>query len=286
MNKKIITTVVVLCFAVSVIVFLSTMKESRESSAESASVKLAKFCIAQAYPVKPEEEPVKTEESAGTVIKTVSKEVKKRPEATEKVDNSKPKVIIYHTHSSESYQPYTESNFHRLEETGTVREVGNVMASELNRLGVAVVHNKTIHDNPSYNESYTRSMETITALIEKYPTAEVIIDLHRDAAAYTGNVGETLNISGDTVAEYKLVVGQNNDNYKQLMAFANKVNSAADKLYPGFSGRIIEKEYRYNEYVADKYLLLEVGNNQNNIAEVKKTGLYFARVLADVLEEE
>ena len=80
--------------------------------------------------------------------------------------------------------------------------------------------------------------------------------------------------------------GQNNDNYKQLMAFANKVNNAADKLYPGFSGRIIEKEYRYNEYVADKYLLLEVGNNQNNIAEVKKTGLYFARVLADVLEEE
>ena len=95
-----------------------------------------------------------------------------------------------------------------------------------------------------------------------------------------------MTIENEKTAKYKLVVGQNNDNYSQLMDFANKVNAAADKMYPGFSGRIIEKEYRYNEYIADKYLLLEVGNNQNHIKEVRKTGKYFARVLAKVLEAE
>ena len=54
----------------------------------------------------------------------------------------------------------------------------------------------------------------------------------------------------------------------------------------GFGGRIIEKEYRYNEYIADKCLLLEIGNNQNKIEEVENTGKYFARVLAEVIEEE
>ena len=284
MNRKAIAFTVMTCFVFSVVVCLTMMAENGQTSGVSL---LGRLCIAQVYPGSIEvEQEVKVSENnkepqiTTTVVKQTKKATEKKPEP----DNSKPEVIIYHTHSSESYQPYTASNFHRQEEAGTVREVGNVMTAELNRLGIAVVHDKTIHDSPSYNESYDRSLETVTALMKKYPTAKVIIDLHRDAAAYTGNVGETMMIEGEKTAKYKLVVGQNNDNYSQLMAFANKVNTAADKMYPGFSGRIIEKEYRYNEDIADNYLLLEVGNNQNNIKEVRKTGKYFARVLAKVLE--
>ncbi len=82
------------------------------------------------------------------------------------------------------------------------------------------------------------------------------------------------------------MVGQNNANFTKLMKHARKITARAEKLYPGFEGRIIEKEYRYNEYIADKYLLLEVGNNQNNIEEVRATGKYFAHVLASVIQEE
>jgi len=288
MNKKLVSAAIMICFITTVMVCLTGMVRSGQPLAGSRAMMLGKMCIAHVYPgsvetIKAEERKVDKEiQVTETVVKQTKKQEK---ENTEKVDNSKPQVIIYHTHSSESYQPYAEGNFHRQEEPGTVREVGNVMTAELNKLGIAVVHDKTIHDSPSYNESYDRSMETITALIKKYPTAKVIIDLHRDAAAYTGNVGETMMIEGEKTAKYKLVIGQNNDNYSQLMAFANKVNKTADELYPGFSGRIIEKEYKYNEYIADNYLLLEVGNNQNNIKEVRKTGKYFARVLAKVLEE-
>ena len=292
MNRKWTAFTVMICFALSVAACLAAMMESEQTSAVRM---LGKLCIAQVYPgsivTEQESEEVEEAEQAEAqeepqVTATVVKQTKKVETKKPAVDNSKPQVIIYHTHSSESYQPYTASNFHRQEEAGTVREVGGVMTSELNRLGISVVHDKTIHDSPSYNESYDRSLETVTALMKKYPTAKVIIDLHRDAAAYTGNVGETMMIEGEKTAKYKLVVGQNNDNYSQLMDFANKVNAAADKMYPGFSGRIIEKEYRYNEYIADEYLLLEVGNNQNHIKEVRKTGKYFARVLAKVLEEE
>ena len=286
MSRRVFVFTAMICFIFSVTASFINLLDSGQTSGVRM---LSRLCIAQVYPGGLSED-AEVEEREVTekpqVTPTVVKETKKVETKKQVPDNSKPQVIIYHTHSSESYQPYTASNFHRQEEAGTVREVGNVMTAELNRLGVAVVHDKTIHDRPSYNESYDRSMETITALMKKYPTAKVIIDLHRDAAAYTGNVGETMMIEGEKTAKYKLVVGQNNDNYSQLMTFANQVNAAADKMYPGFSGRIIEKEYRYNEYIADKYLLLEVGNNQNHIKEVRKTGKYFARVLAKVLEAE
>ena len=57
-------------------------------------------------------------------------------------------------------------------------------------------------------------------------------------------------------------------------------------MYSGFTGAIIEKNYNYNEFVSNKALLLEVGNNKNTIEEANACGRYFAEVLADVIEEE
>ena len=101
-----------------------------------------------------------------------------------------PQVIIYHTHSTESYMPYKESNYHREAEEGTVRDVGNVLETELKKRGINVIHDKTIHDRPSYTASYGRSRETIKALMQKYPTAKYVIDLHRDAAAASSTEGK------------------------------------------------------------------------------------------------
>mgnify|MGYP003309873499 CR=1 FL=1 len=197
-----------------------------------------------------------------------------------------PLVIIYHTHSSESYMPYKESNYHREEVKGTVREVGDVMEETLEKKGINVIHDKTVHDRPSYNESYNKSLATIQSLKKKYPTAVYIIDLHRDAAASSAKEGKYTIIDGKRVAKFSLVVGQANENYVELYDFAKKVGSRAGEMYSGFTGAIIEKNYNYNEFVSNKALLLEVGNNKNTIEEANACGRYFAEVLADVIEEE
>lgn len=205
--------------------------------------------------------------------------------AAANIDYSKPVVIIYHTHATESYQPVSEGNFHSLAEYGTVREVGDVLTEELEAQGIQVIHDKTIHDSPSYNQSYTRSLETIQTLMGSNESARIIIDLHRDAAAYSGNVAMTAAIKNDTVAKYSLVIGTGNPNLEALRLFANHVNETAEKTYPGFSGKIIEKQYKFNQYVSDYHLLLEVGNNQNTIEQAKLTGKYFGRVLAKAIKE-
>ena len=203
----------------------------------------------------------------------------------QKISDEKPLVIIYHTHATESYQPAAEGNFHIIEEASTVREVGNVLTQALEAKGIQVVHDKTLHDSPSYNQSYSRSLETINSLLAQYPNADMVIDLHRDAAAYTGGAGKTVLVNGETVAKYSLVVGNGNANAQTLKTWAGKINKTAESLYPGFGGKIIEKAYKFNQYVSDKHILLEIGNNENNIKESNACAKYFADVVAEVLKQ-
>lgn len=251
---------------------------------------LGELCIAQVVPGSKDVETGTFDDQVylGSDIK--SDEDNKSEEQVEKIRDIKltsdPLVIIYHTHSSESYMPFKESNYHRVDEEGTVRDVGNVLENELKKKGINVIHDKTIHDRPSYNESYSRSLATIKTLKEKYPTALYIIDLHRDAAAASATEGKYIEIDGKRVAKFSMVVGRSNENYVELYDFAKKVSGKAAAMYSGFGGAIIEKDYNYNEFVSNKALLLEVGNNKNTIEEARECGKYFAEVLASIIKEE
>jgi len=250
---------------------------------------LGRICVEHIVPgeIKDETDEIKTgkleveKEDTGNKDEPVKKDVKKK-----KTAKGKPLVIIYHTHASESYMPYKESNYHRTDVKGTVRDVGNVLEEELEAKGINVIHDRTLHDRPSYNESYDRSLETVTALQRKYPTAKYIIDLHRDAAPASSTEGKWLEINGKRVAKFSMVVGQANQNYVELYDFAKKVRDTAEEMYEGVGGAIIEQNYNYNEFVSNNCILLEVGNNKNTIEESRKCAEYFADVLEKIINEE
>ena len=88
------------------------------------------------------------------------------------------------------------------------------------------------------------------------------------------------------MAKFSLVVGQQNENYVELYDYAKKVSEKAGGMYNGFGGPIIERNYRYNEYVSNRSLLLEIGNNRNTIEEARLCGRYFAEVLASIIKSE
>ncbi|MDO4486520.1 MAG: stage II sporulation protein P [Bacillota bacterium] len=231
--------------------------------------------VADASEVKNADEPEKEDNTSGS-----DKEIK----VSEITDE--PLVIIYHTHASESYMPYKESNYHREAEKGTVRDVGNVIEKELKKEGINVIHDKTVHDRPSYNESYSKSLATVQKLRKQYPSAVYIIDLHRDAATASAKEGKYVDIKGKRTAKFSMVVGQANENYVELYDFAEKIRDKAENMYEGFGGAIIERNYNYNEYLSNKCVLLEVGNNKNTIEEARLCGKYFAKVLAEIIKEE
>lgn len=298
MNKKnkplIVCTLII--FICSTVFFLKVNTASALTSAWIDEVELGQMCINQVVPTARDIEidndsinsKAENNPSATGKEETSLKADKGSPHKEVKMEEIKisgdPQVIIYHTHSTESYLPYKESNYHRVQEEGTVRDVGNVLEEELKKQGINVVHDKTVHDRPSYNESYGRSLNTVKGLMKKYPTAKYIIDLHRDAAASSAKEGKTLNIGGEKTAKYSLVVGRGNENYSELYSFAKKVSQKSESLYKGFGGAIIEKEYRYNGFVSSKAILLEVGNNKNKIEESRACAGYFAEALAEIIK--
>ena len=285
-NKVLVITAAAV-FICSTLFFLNVNPAAALSSGWIDEKKLGELCIAQLTPVSEISSDTESaaddsnanKDDAGTV--TGEKE-----DPDDAVLTSDPMVIIYHTHSTESYMPYKESNYHREAEEGTVRDVGSVLESELKKQGINVVHDKTIHDRPSYNESYNKSLATIEALRDKYPSALYIIDLHRDAAPASASEGKYIRINGSRTAKFSMVVGQANDNYVELYDFAEKISEKAETMYEGFGGAIIERNYNYNEYLTDRCLLLEIGNNKNTIEEARLCGKYFARVLAEIINEE
>ncbi len=196
-----------------------------------------------------------------------------------------PAVLIYHTHTTESYQPVSEGNFHSVEKEGTVRQVGDAMENRLKELGYVVIHDETIHDNPSYNQSYSRSLETAQSYLKQYPQIALVVDLHRDAAGYAGSVGKTVSVEGKNSASYGYVIGQGNPNVMELTKTVNDLNRIAEALYPGFTGKIIEKAYKFNQYISDHHVLIEVGNNENTIEQAILTGQYLGDVIAAYLKE-
>ena len=61
------------------------------------------------------------------------------------------------------------------------------------------------------------------------------------------------------------------------------MNQKANSLYPDSAEGLLK--YKYNQYIRDNYLLLEMGNNQNRIEEAKESAKYFAKVLAEIIKE-
>ena len=195
-----------------------------------------------------------------------------------------PKILIVHTHATESYLPSSEGNYHRKGRLNTVRDAGDVLAETLDKEGIPCVHDSTLHDEKSYNQAYSRSYETTEALLKKYPSIECVIDLHRDAVPGKVSVA-TVSIGGKKCAKYSYVVSNAVETYASNLSFVRKMNETAMKNYDGFTGNILERGYRYNQNLSSKYMLLEIGYNRNDIEEVRNTAEYFGKILAETLKK-
>ena len=225
-------------------------------------------------------EPAETAEPAEPQV-TAVRDSKDKPQPV--VFGEDPVVLIVHTHATETYLPATAGNYHSTSKENSVRDVGEILAESLKEEGIAVVHDETLHDNPSYSSSYSRSYETIQALLDKYPTIECVIDLHRDAID-SQSAAATVSTGGKTCGKYMYVVSTAVPTYESNLKFVKALNRTAGESFNGFTGTVLERGYAYNQGLSDKYLLVEFGNNRNHIEDVRNTARVFGKVLAETLK--
>lgn len=290
--RKTLSKVVLLTYLVSTFFFYNFMvvEDVAIPGFEDLSMTatdLGVMCISTAYPsmgLKLADSRDNDGEFSGGKMETLENNHDKDKEDSKDVviSSEEPKVLIVHTHATESYLPASGGNFHTRDEENTVRDVGNVLQRTLEAKGIGVVHDKTLHDYPSYNDSYDRSYDTTETLLAKYPTIECVIDLHRDAVSST-EPSPTVSIGGKTCARYSYVIGTGASTYSQNKAFITKLNDVASKKYEGFTGAVIERGYRYNQDLSSQYLLLEIGFNRNQIEDCRNTATVVGNILAEVL---
>ncbi|TCU71705.1 stage II sporulation protein P [Tissierella praeacuta] len=213
-----------------------------------------------------------------------------------KIDKEKPYILIYHTHATEAYLMAKSNNYRSQDKKNNMISIGNTIATVLEANGHKVDHVETVHDLPSYNKSYSRSLNTIKNKMAESSNIKVLLDIHRDAIVDESPNMETVkaksktDIGGKSVATFSLVVGPDSVNKEQVLGFAKYVKAVSDTLYPGLCrGILIKPRGKYNQYLSDYSALIEVGYNFNTIEEAnegaKLVGEVLSMVMSGLLEE-
>lgn len=210
-----------------------------------------------------------------------------------------PLILIVHTHATEAYTPTAEDDYepageyHTTDTAHSVVQVGQVLADRLSARGIAAINDDTLNDLESYNDSYLRSAEVIEEYLEKYPSIQMVIDLHRDAIedAEGGQLALTAELDGASCARLLLVMGTNvsgmyHPNWQDNLSCALKIQALAEKRDPGWFRQLSLRSQRYNEHLTPCSILLEVGAAGNTLDEAVRSAERFGDLLADLIEGE
>ena len=204
---------------------------------------------------------------------------------------NKENIVIFHTHTCESYTPTEQYNY---QQTGNFRttdlnysvaRVGDELTNYLMGYGFNVTHDKTYHDYPAYTGSYTRSKTTVENVLKSNPS-DIIIDLHRDAIGSKSNYDPSVKIGDDTVAQLMFVIGTNggglyHPNWQSNLKFAIELQQKANEIYPGLFKTMIVRNSRYNQHLGKAACIIEVGATGNTLEQCMNSMKYLAKVFEE-----
>ena len=213
------------------------------------------------------------------------------------VDSDEPQVLILHTHATETYQTWPDLIYDpdftaRTQNTAlNMCAVGEKMTQVLNEAGINTLHDTTLHDSPSYTESYDRSYATTQAYLEKYPSIKVVLDVHRDAIEDSDGtrVKPLCTINGEDTAQVMIIAGCDNGSSIQLpnwrlnLRFAAAWEEAMESRTPGLTRPVMCAYRYYNQDLTTGSLLIEIGGHANTVTEAIRAGQYAAEALAVLL---
>ncbi len=201
-----------------------------------------------------------------------------------------PQILIYHTHGTEGYKDSREGM-----EADTVVGMGDVLYEELTAKGFSVLHDRTTYDyvdgKDNRNYAYTTARPEIEDMLEKYPSIEVVLDIHRDSGA-----ARKTKIDGKDTAQIMLFNGlcRNADGpishlpnpyLDDTLAFSLQLNLLGRERYPGLMFKNYLKNYRYNMHFTGHCMLVELGTQNNTVEEAQNGVKLLASLLYELLTE-
>ena len=206
--------------------------------------------------------------------------------------SQEPQVLIYHTHATESFEPYdssvydTRNTWRSTSAEENMIAVGKALCDAIEAHGIGVIHDTTLHDYPSYNGSYERSAVTVETYLEQYPGICVALDVHRDAIQREETlVKPVAEINGQKAAQLMIVAGCDENGslgiptWKDNLRFGARIQNQIEQSYPGLCRPLYLTYRKYNQHLTNASLLLEVGSHGNTLEEA----IYCAQMTGDAI---
>lgn len=204
-----------------------------------------------------------------------------------------PKVLIFHTHSHEGFADSDMTKGLSEGIWGVGEELKRILEEDY---GIGVIHDDGQYDvvngKGQITGAYERMEPPIRAILAKYPSIEVCIDLHRDGVAEGTRL--VTEIGGKPCAQVMFfnglcrlntqpIKGLENPYLKENLAFSLQMKTAAAEKYPDFTRKIYLNAYRFSLHMLPRSTLIEVGAQTNTKQEAKNAMKPLAEILAEVL---
>ncbi|MCM1192800.1 MAG: stage II sporulation protein P [Butyrivibrio sp.] len=203
-------------------------------------------------------------------------------------DGQEPQILIFHTHSREGFADSVEGD-----PATTIVGVGERLAQILrDTYGYNVIHHTEEYDTDR-NQAYSRALPGVEQVLRENPSIQVVIDLHRDQMPEETRL--VMDLDGRPTARFMFFNGLSrtkktgdiaylyNENLDDNLAFSFQMQKKAAEYYPGLTRKIYLKGYRYNMHLKDKYLLVELGAQNNTLEEAMNACDPLAHILDMVL---
>lgn len=206
-----------------------------------------------------------------------------------------PLVLIYHTHSQETFSDSTAGDVNT-----SIVGVGAYLKKILEEdYGVPVYHLTSTFDivdgKLDRNKAYSQAEKAVEKVLAENPSIQIVIDLHRDGV---GNQTRLVTeVNGKPTAQIMFFNGLSRTNtigdigylknpyLKENLALSFQMKLEAEKYFPGFTRKIYLKGYRYNLHLSKGAMLIEAGAQTNTVQEVKNAMIPLGFLISKVLLE-
>lgn len=206
-------------------------------------------------------------------------------------ETSGPQILIFHTHSREGFADSVQGDT-----STTIVGVGERLTQILTEnYGYSVLHHTAEYD-ADRNQAYSKALPEIEQILRENPSIQVVIDLHRDEMPESTRL--VMDLDGRPTARFMFFNGLSktkktgditylyNENLADNLAFSFQMQKKAVEYYPGLTRKIYLKGYRYNMHLKGKYLLVELGAQNNTVEEAMNACDPLAHILDMVLSGE
>lgn len=215
-------------------------------------------------------------------------------------DAEKKRILIYHTHTYEAYEPTPENTYVATEQWRTKDEnfnvvrVGRELSGLLTAAGYAVTHDTTAYEPPVLATAYSRSLQMLEESQERGETYDLYIDLHRDAYSDSMAGHNTVKVGDQALARLMMLIGKGTGqtgsgyfdvrpDWEANLVIAQAITDALNQQVPDLCRPVRIKTGRFNQHIAPCCVLIEVGNNKNTLEEALACVPYLADAIRTVL---